>query len=65
MESPRDWPIERQVEEYERRKNSPTVIDLCRELGITKQALHYRVKAFYRKQRQGEGTPKTEDKGVA
>lgn len=35
--------------EYERRKNSPTVKDLCTDLGITKQALWERVRRYYAK----------------
>lgn len=49
MDSPKDWPIEKIVEEYEKRKNSPTVKDLCRDLGISKQGLYYRVTQFYKK----------------
>lgn len=45
----RDWPIEDIVAEYERRKNSPTVKDLCTDLGITKQALWERVRRYYAK----------------
>lgn len=45
----KDASIEEIVAEYERRKNSPTIKDLCQDLGISKQALWERVRRYYEK----------------
>lgn len=49
---PIDWksePFEKVVEEYERRRDSPSVKDLFESFGVTKQAFFARLSRFYAK----------------
>lgn len=52
MEETVDWknaPIEDLVAEYERRKGLPTIQDLYKAVGLTRQGFWARVQAYYAK----------------